>query len=381
MHAHRIPIVLLLAAPCLAAPQDKPAPAPAPAPAHDAAAERAAEMERLQKRYYDLQRELVAASGEYQKQVQRLTQENIPRAQWPQHPYLPYFPKIEELALRDQPDALRWCLMTVGQLGHPLPEVVARKGEYYARLVVLHADLPWMKECARWLQADGEPTALGYEGADELLAELAANTRMPANRASALAARAALRESRSGEGVNAERLAFLRELATRYPGTDEGRLAAGGLFRDEHLAVGKPLPDREAEDVDGVHFKLSDYRGKVLVLDFWGFWCGPCVRELPSLAAIQQRHADDPFVVIGVNTDVDRNEYKRRAAEAGVVWRNAWTGGQTGVWPAAWGIQKYPTIYVVDARGVIRHVDLRGEELGRAVAALVAEARAHGAGR
>jgi hypothetical protein len=100
------------------------------------------------------------------------------------------------------------------------------------------------------------------------------------------------------------------------------------------------------------------------------------VRGLPHLKELVELHKNEPFALIGVATDTDRTEFLRRAREAGVTWRNAWAGGTAGSWPTAWGVQRYPTVYVLDARGVLRHVDLRGEALTRAVKALLDEQRA-----
>jgi len=67
-------------------------------------------------------------------------------------------------------------------------------------------------------------------------------------------------------------LAMLRDLKAKYPSTGYSKRAEGYIFAAENLQVGKTAPDIEGEDVDGTKFKLSDYRGKVVVLDFWGFW-------------------------------------------------------------------------------------------------------------
>jgi hypothetical protein len=67
-------------------------------------------------------------------------------------------------------------------------------------------------------------------------------------------------------------LAVLREVAEKWPESKEAERAAGQVFRHTNLLVGKHVPDFEATDVDGHAFHLSDYEGKVTVIDFWGFW-------------------------------------------------------------------------------------------------------------
>lgn len=95
--------------------------------------------------------------------------------------------------------------------------------------------------------------------------------------------------------------------------------------------------------------------------------------EIPRLQALVKRHAGSPFAIVGVNTDTDREAYARQLAARGVTWRSAWQGSTRGPLVTAWGIDSYPTRIVLDADHVIRHVGLRGEELERAVAELLAE--------
>jgi hypothetical protein len=66
--------------------------------------------------------------------------------------------------------------------------------------------------------------------------------------------------------------ALLSELVERWPDTQYAKDAQGSLFDIDHLQVGMVAPDVESTDQDGQGFKLSDYRGKVVLLDFWGFW-------------------------------------------------------------------------------------------------------------
>ena len=99
------------------------------------------------------------------------------------------------------------------------------------------------------------------------------------------------------------------------------------------------------------------------------------MRGLPHLQELVQLHKDDPFALVGIATDPNLQDYTTKAKAAGVTWRNAWAGGTTGVWPTTWGVQRYPTVYVLDARGVVRFVDVRGEALSTAVRTLIAEQR------
>ncbi len=133
-------------------------------------------------------------------------------------------------------------------------------------------------------------------------------------------------------------------------------LADAGLTELHRLAVGKAAPEIEGEDGDGRPLKLSDYRGKVVVLDFWGHWCPDCRAVYPRQRALAKRFGDKPFVLLGVNSDVDRAVLKQTLAKRGVTWRYWWDGGsRQGPIATAWNIQAWPTIYVIDQRGVIRY--------------------------
>ncbi|MBL8863016.1 MAG: TlpA family protein disulfide reductase [Planctomycetes bacterium] len=383
--ALRSPWLLVLAA-LAALPLRAQEPAPAPTPPavraeRDAAQARlaAAKAERearLKAEFEAATVELRAAVVRYAAELQRLQEARVPREQWPPHPNAQHYARFEALAREDQPDALRWCLGAIGQLATTPAEAAERKADVYARLVVVHPDQPWMPEVARWLQSDASPGGLGFERANLLLATLSDATTVKANRAAALAARAAILAPRLDPDSRAEHARVVRELAEKHSDTPAGASAKGALFQAEHLAPGRTPPDVEAVDTEGRRFRLSDYRGKVLVLDFWGFWCGPCVRSLPDLAQLAARHAGDPFALVGVATDDDLATFRERAREAQVSWRNAWAGGTRGEWPVSWGVQRYPTIYVFDAQGTVRFVDVRGEELARAVRTLIEEQRA-----
>jgi thiol-disulfide isomerase/thioredoxin len=82
-----------------------------------------------------------------------------------------------------------------------------------------------------------------------------------------------------------------------------GEKAASELFELTQLQVGMTVPEIEGEDLDGIPFKLSDYRGKVVMLDFWGHWCPPCRAMYGHEQELTQDLSDQPFVLLGVNSD------------------------------------------------------------------------------
>ena len=161
-----------------------------------------------------------------------------------------------------------------------------------------------------------------------------------------------------------------------------GNQAEGALFRLRNLEVGCTLPDVEGVDLDGQPLKLSDFRGKVVVLSFWASWCGPCMGLVPSEKELVERMKGRPFVLLGVNGDEDRAKARAVVAKEGVNWRSYWDGGPSGTIARKWNVTRWPTIYVVDAQGTIRDDGIiyfeyfHKKALDKAFEHLVAEAEA-----
>jgi len=89
-----------------------------------------------------------------------------------------------------------------------------------------------------------------------------------------------------------------------------------------------------------------------------------------------ERHQNDPFAMLGINTDEDKDAYRKKAAEKELNWRDVWAGGAFGPIPSEWGVRIYPTNYVLDHEGRIRHKNVHGDRLDKIVAGLIAEAKA-----
>jgi thiol-disulfide isomerase/thioredoxin len=153
-----------------------------------------------------------------------------------------------------------------------------------------------------------------------------------------------------------------------------GEQAEAALFQMRNLEIGCTVPEIGGEDVDGKPMKLSDYRGKVVVITFWATWCGPCMGLVPGEKALVERMKGRPFVLIGVNGDDDRAKAKTVSAKEGINWRSFWDGGRQEGTAVKWGVSAWPTVYLIDAKGMIRDDSLVGHALDQAVETLVAEA-------
>jgi thiol-disulfide isomerase/thioredoxin len=131
--------------------------------------------------------------------------------------------------------------------------------------------------------------------------------------------------------------------------------AARMQLNDLRLSIGAVAPEIEGQDIDGLPMKLSDHRGKVVVLSFWGSWCGPCMAVVPRERSLIERLAGRRFVLLGVNSDKDRGHAKEVVQKERLTWRSWWDGIPPGPIATRWGVRGWPTLYVIDAEGVIRY--------------------------
>jgi thiol-disulfide isomerase/thioredoxin len=121
------------------------------------------------------------------------------------------------------------------------------------------------------------------------------------------------------------------------------------------VEVGFLAPEIDGTDLNGQRFKLSDHRGKVVVLDFWGDWCPFCKRMYPWERDLTQRASKDPVVLLGVNNDNSR-EIARQLAISQKIFTRSWYDGPGFNGPIfdRYLIDGVPTIFLLDHRGVIR---------------------------
>ena len=139
-----------------------------------------------------------------------------------------------------------------------------------------------------------------------------------------------------------------------------------------------PAPSFTLRDLNGKTVSLSDFKGKVVVLDFWATWCPPCVKEIPHFIELYEQYKDKGFVMVGISVDREGvSVVKSFAGKHRINYPILMTDGQVD--KAYGGITAIPTTFVIDRAGNIRqkYVGYRDKAVFEAdIKALLAEAEA-----
>lgn len=124
-------------------------------------------------------------------------------------------------------------------------------------------------------------------------------------------------------------------------------LASSGL-------AGKPAPDFALKSSTGQNLRLSEYRGDVVMINFWATWCGPCRQEMPLLDELYSRYERVGFSLLGVNIDDDPGRAMDMIAELGVSFPVLFDAGKDV--SKLYQVDAMPVTVIVDREGTVRHV-------------------------
>lgn len=143
------------------------------------------------------------------------------------------------------------------------------------------------------------------------------------------------------------------------------------------LLVGQTAPALEGVDLEGKKQSLKDLRGKVVVVDIWATWCPPCRAMIPHENELVERLKDKPFALVSISADEQKETLTKFLEKTKMPWTH-WHNGNKGGVLDAWNIRYFPTIYVIDGKGVIRYKGVRGKAMDEAVDTLLKEMDASG---
>jgi thiol-disulfide isomerase/thioredoxin len=155
-----------------------------------------------------------------------------------------------------------------------------------------------------------------------------------------------LREGRDADGV-----AELAEELTIRP-TSPPADRARSMIENPRRAREAFAPRFSVVTLDREFVDLDSLKGKVVLLDFWGTWCPPCVAAVPTLRGLQKKHAKDAFVLLSVSSDTEETVVRDFAAKSQIVWPQYWDRDRKV--QQAFDIRAYPTYVLIDDEGVIQ---------------------------
>ncbi len=139
-----------------------------------------------------------------------------------------------------------------------------------------------------------------------------------------------------------------------------------------NLQIGKQAPEINLANPQGTLVSLSSLRGKLVLIDFWASWCGPCRQENPNVVRVYNQYKDKGFEVYGVSLDKEKTAWTKAIAQDQLRWTHV---SDLKFWESeaakTYGVRSIPQTYLIDGQGKIVAKNLRGQALEQKIAALL----------
>jgi non-specific serine/threonine protein kinase/serine/threonine-protein kinase len=138
------------------------------------------------------------------------------------------------------------------------------------------------------------------------------------------------------------------------------------------IFIGESFPQLKFKDLKGNIVNIGKLKGKVVLIDFWATWCGPCTAETPNLISVYNEFKDKGFEIIGISLDKDHEKLNDYLEKNKIQWPNYYDGKS---WDneisSRFGINGIPEIILIDRKGIVREIGLRGDRIREAVSQLI----------
>lgn len=174
-----------------------------------------------------------------------------------------------------------------------------------------------------------------------------------------------------------ELLTKLAEEFADVPSGSRGKsladIAKSELFNRKNLSPGAEAPNIIGHDFASNKMQLTDFRGKVVLLVFWGNWSRESQLMYPQLRSLNKKLKDKPFQIVGVNTDTSHRMIAATMKHLKLDWKNFWQKGKRGKYSNEWQIKSWPSVFIIDTEGIIRHKNINSKTIDKVLTKMMKE--------
>jgi peroxiredoxin len=161
-----------------------------------------------------------------------------------------------------------------------------------------------------------------------------------------------------------ELIKYAEEIKLKFPGNKAVQSFVGRMEAVKSVSVGQPAPDFELPTPDGKQVKLSDFKGKYVLLDFWASWCGPCRQESPNLVKQYNTFKNKNFAILSVSLDDDKSAWLKGIKDDNLNWTHVsdlkrWDGKVSNLYK----VEGIPASFILDPSGKILAKNLYSSDL------------------
>jgi len=136
------------------------------------------------------------------------------------------------------------------------------------------------------------------------------------------------------------------------------------LSSKAQMAIGYPVPEISLPGINGNNIQLSSFKGKVVLLDFWASWCGPCRASIPGVVKLYRKYKDKGFEVFGVSLDNKKSAWLKVIKKSKITYTQVMdSDGWNSATAARYGVAEIPTTFLLNRSGELVAVDMEGKDL------------------
>ena len=165
---------------------------------------------------------------------------------------------------------------------------------------------------------------------------------------------------------------LFNKLTPRVKNSDDGKMVEQYLLLNKELKIGDKFVDFEMTDLNGQQRKLSELQGKIVLLEFWASWCGPCLSEIPYLKKAYEKYHKYGFEIFSVSSDMNKEDWSKAIEQKNLNWIHVTELKHVGnTAELIYGVYGIPDNFLIDENGIIRARSLRRDKLDKALKKMI----------